>query len=187
VTPPVPKVEVADDADPLSVWGPDHEGDAADALHIHRVRAQLVVKREMITFAEQIKIEVGKNGRKAIGIFQFDLAVPEAGAQMVVGRIVDRARKKAGRVDPFKLALGAIRHRYDALGIRQEHAHDRMVVLGVRAEIVERVGIAACNDLTGADGKFAHDRTPRSARMRSVPSSGICAQLGRLVTSYSIS
>ena len=74
---------------------------------------------------------------------------------MVVGRIVDRARKKAGRVYPFQLrarCLFVTAMTRLASGGRRARPYG---VLGVRAEIVERVGIAACNDLTGAGGKFA--------------------------------
>ena len=41
----LPEIEIADDADALRVRRPHHEGHAADALHLHRMRAELVVKR----------------------------------------------------------------------------------------------------------------------------------------------
>ena len=41
----VPAIEVADDADAPRVRRPDHEGDAVHAVHLHRMRAELVVER----------------------------------------------------------------------------------------------------------------------------------------------
>ena len=158
-----------------------------DAFHLHRMSAELVVEREVVAFAEQVEIELGEHGRKAVRILQLDLAVAEAGAQPVVLGIVERPRKETGRVDALELAFAAVADREHPAGIGQKNAHDGAVIFGMRPEIMERVGIAAGNDLAGACGEFAHCTTPRSARMRHAPSSGICVQAGRLVSSYSIS
>ena len=101
----VPEIEIADDADAPRVRCPDHEGDAADAVHLHRMRAELVVERQMIAFAEQIEIEIGEHRRKAIGVLQLDLAVAEARAQPIVLRIVERSREQAGRIDALQFAF----------------------------------------------------------------------------------
>jgi len=111
---------------------------------------------------------------------------PELFYQRLLG-IVERAGEKAGRVDTLKLALAAVAYCENSGRIGQEDAHDCMVVFGMRPEIMERIGIAPGNDLAGSHREFGHCTTPRSARMRHVPSSGICVQAGRLVSSYSIS
>ena len=67
--------------------------------------AELVVELEVRALAEQIKIEVGQDRRKAIGVLQLDLAVAEARAQPVVavaGR--DRPGEQAGLVDARQFA-----------------------------------------------------------------------------------
>ena len=45
--------------------------------------------------------------------------------------------------------------RLDIGGFRQERAHHIVVALGVKAEIAERVGVAAFHDRIGLRGKFA--------------------------------
>ena len=84
VAPAVPEIEVADHADAPRVRREHHEGDAVDAVMPHRMRAELVVKLEMGAFAEQMKVEVGQDRRKAIGVLQLDLVVAEARPQPIV-------------------------------------------------------------------------------------------------------
>src|SRR3974377_637221 len=100
---------------------------------------------------------------------------------------VERPRQKARWIDAVELALAAGADRDYPVRIGQKDADYGAVVFGMRAKIVERVGVAAGKDLAGAGRKLAHRTTPRSSRMRHVPSSGICVQAGRLVSSYSIS
>ena len=91
--PPVPEIEIADDADALGVRRQHHEGDAVDAVERHRVRAELVVDPLMGAFAEQMEIEVGQDRRKAVGVVQLDDIVAEAGAEL----IFCSSRSAAGR------------------------------------------------------------------------------------------
>src|SRR3974377_508362 len=102
-------------------------------------------------------------------------------------RIVERPSEKAGWIDALELALAAAADRDYPVGIGQKDADYGGVVFGMRAKIWARGGVAAGQDLAGAGRKLAHRTTPRSSRMRHVPSSGICVQAGRLVSSYSIS
>ena len=76
----VPEIEVADHADAPGVGREHHERDAIDAFERHRMRAELVVEAQMGAFAEQIKIEIGQDRRKAIGVFEIDDVVAEARA-----------------------------------------------------------------------------------------------------------
>ncbi len=152
------------------------------------MRAQLVVKPQMIAFAEQIKIVVGQHRRKAIGVFQFDLVVAEAGAQPIMFQSVERPGKQPSRIDAIEFAFAGLADSNHAFGIGQKHAQHGFVVLGMRPEIAEGVGMAAGDDVMGGGCKFAHGLTSSGgARMRNTASIGICAQLGRLVSSYSIS
>src|SRR6185369_13610803 len=80
--PPVPEIEIADDADALCVRRQYHEGDAIDAVQRHRVRAELVVDSLMGAFAEQMEIEVAQDRRKAVGVVQLDDIVAEARTEL---------------------------------------------------------------------------------------------------------
>ena len=130
---------------------------------LHRMRAELVVKLEMGAFAEQMQIEIGQDRRKAIGVLQLDLAVAEARAQavMIVARR-NRAGEQAGVVDARQFAdVARLVEHLDLGGFGQEHAHHRLVVLVVPAEIVERIVVMALDDGARGDESDAHDRAPR--------------------------
>ena len=58
MSPRIPEIEIADHADPTRVGSQHHEGHSIDAVERHRMRAKLVVKLLMGTFAQQIKVEV---------------------------------------------------------------------------------------------------------------------------------
>ena len=91
VAPSVPEIEVADDADALRIRRPHHESHALDAVQHQGMGAELVVEAQVIAFAEEIQVEIGQNRREAVGVFQLDLVVAEAGTQPVVLGIVERA------------------------------------------------------------------------------------------------
>src|SRR6185437_10747627 len=183
----IPQIEVADDADAARIRRPDDEGDAVDAFHLYRMGAELVVELQVIAFAEQIEVEVGQYRREAIGILELDLLLAVARAQAVL-LAANRAGEQAGRIELGQFALAAVRHECDDLArLRQEYAHDRLVVLAMRPEIMERVGMPGRDDVAGFGRQRAHTVTPRALRMRKVTSIGIDAQVGRLLSSYSIS
>src|SRR5215510_227601 len=79
----IPKIEIADHADAPGVRGKHREGHAEHAVERHRVRTELVVKREVVALAQQVEIEIGQNRRKAISILELDQTLPEACAQMI--------------------------------------------------------------------------------------------------------
>src|SRR6266568_7154401 len=60
VPPPVPKVEIADDADAPRVRREHRESDAIDAFERERVSTELLVGTQMLALAEQMQIEIGK-------------------------------------------------------------------------------------------------------------------------------
>ena len=148
------KLKVADHADAPGVWRQHHESHAFDAVERHRMRAKLVVEPLMGAFAEQIEVEIGQNGRKAIGVLKFDDIVAEAGAQLVAFRTVrHRAGKQAGIVDTIqRRRLAVLADRLDVGSFRQKRAHDVVVAFGMHAEIVERVGVPAFDNGIGLCG-----------------------------------
>ena len=137
--PGIPEIEIADHADPLRVGRQHHEGDAIDAIERHRMRAKLVVNPLMGAFAEQIKVEVGQYGRKAVGVVEFDDVVAEAGAQLVaLGAVRQRAGEQAGVVDTRQFRRFAVLvDGIDIRRLRQERTHDGLVVFGMQAEIMK--------------------------------------------------
>ena len=188
--PRIPEIEIADHADPPRIGREHHEGDAVDAVERHRMRAELVVEPLMGAFAEQIQIEVGQDRRKAIGVVEIDDGVAEAGAQLVALRAVrQRAGEQAGVVDARqRCRLAVLVDRLDLGGLRQERAHHGLVALGVQAEIVKRIGVAAFDDRIGLGGQFGHEASLVCwDRIRSIPVSGTRSQSGRWASSYSIS
>ncbi len=154
----IPVVEITDDADPLRIGRQHDKGHARYAFQLERMRAELVVKPLMGPLAEQVEVIVGENRRKAIGVVEIDDGLPEARAQLIGFRTV---RKNAGKQAVFVDARerGGLAMRVDgvySLRFGQEGAHDGAAVLGVRAEIVKRIGMAAFQDRAGFGGKFGH-------------------------------
>ena len=188
--PRIPEVEIADHADAPRVGREHHEGDAGNAVQRHRMRAELVVDALMGAFAEQIEIEVGQHRRKAIGIVEIDHGVAEAGAQLVaLGAVRQRADEQAGVMNAReRRRLAVLADRLDIGGLRQEGAHDVAVALGMQAEIMEGIGVAAFDDRIGLGGQFGHEASLGCwDRMRSAPVNGTRSQSGRWASSYSIS
>ena len=89
----VPEVERADHADALGVGRPDREPRAGQAVEFGRMRAELVVDRVVIAFAEQVQVEVGELRREVVRVVLVDL---------------DAAR--VAHVQPVRLQRAAVRH-----------------------------------------------------------------------------
>src|SRR5215472_3347470 len=71
--------KVPNDADTFGVRSPDCETDAGHTVMFDDMGAQFLVKPEVITFVHQVQIKVGKNGGKAIGIFDLVNGFSEIG------------------------------------------------------------------------------------------------------------
>ena len=105
--PAVPGIEIADDADRAGIGRPHRKGDALDALMRDRMRAELLVAREMIAFGEQMKVELAQHRRKAIDVVEFagDAAIrhPQPIAERLAP-ICDLRDKEAVGMDPHAFA-----------------------------------------------------------------------------------
>ena len=186
VAPAVPEIEIADHADAPRVRREHHEGDAVDAVVLHRMRAELVVQLQMVAFAEQMQVEVGQDRRKAIGVLQLDLVVAEARPQLVM-RVerLDRTGEQAGIVNARQIVdVACLVEDLHRRRFRQEHAHDALVTFMVPAEIIERVVMTPLDDRARGRRNRPHDCTTLwRFRMRQVPSRGTCSQAGRFINS----
>jgi hypothetical protein len=157
--PRIPEIEIADHADPPRVGSEHHEGHAVDAIQRYWMRAKLVVNPLMGAFAQKIQIEIGQYRRKAVGVVEIDHGLAEAGAQLVALRAVrKRAGKQPGVVNAVqRCGFAMLADRLDIRRLRQERAHHGFPALGVKAEIVERIGVAALDNRIGLRGKFGHE------------------------------
>ena len=145
---PVPGVEVADDADPVRVGGPDGELHARDAVHRPRVGAEETVCVPVASLAEQVQIKVPDLGRKAVRV-----------AMMVRRplRVVPIEKVALGHLPRFSLpneqvcpgdALQLDPALDDAHPLRfgQERTHRAAAVTDVAAEDLEGVVMAGFDD-----------------------------------------
>ena len=152
--------------------------------------AELVVEPLMGAFAEQIQVEIGQDRRKAVGVVEIDHGVAEAGAQLVaLGAVRQGAGEQPGVVNARqRRRLAMLVDRVDLGGLRQERAHHGLAVLGMQAEVMKGIGVAAFHDRIGLCGQFGHEASlVRWDRIRSMPVSGTRSQSGRWASSYSIS
>ena len=151
VPPAVPEIEIADHADAPGVRRKHHEGDARYPVEYARVRADLVVKMHVGAFAEQIKVEIGQDRRKAIWVFQLhDLGAETRAHMIAVQSRAQPAREQAGLVDARKRAFMSplVDHR-NVRGSGQEDADHRIAVLAMQAEIMERVRMPSFDHCIG--------------------------------------
>src|ERR1700751_5650018 len=86
--PAVPPVEVANDADPVSVRRPYREGDAFDTLMNQRMRSKLAVARQVVALGQQMNIDLAEHGRKRIDVVEFVLGATACDAQPIAKRLV---------------------------------------------------------------------------------------------------
>ena len=127
------------------------------------MRPELVVELQMVSFAEQVEIEVGQDRWKAIRIIEIDQSVSISGAQVVACCAVGQATgKETGVMQAGQLALRSfIRDHLDAGCVGQEHADNGLIIGDVWPEIMKRVGMAAFDDRVGFRGEVhLHVITP---------------------------
>jgi hypothetical protein len=76
--------------------------------------------------------------------------IPLRAQTVTILLLADRPREQTRRIDAIEFALRAVRHQCDdALGFRQVHAHDRLIVLVVRPKKMERVGMPRRDHVAG--------------------------------------
>ena len=109
----------------------------------------------MCSLAEKIEIQIAENGRKAIGIVQFNDIAVEIGAQRVVCHILrKRTDEQAGIVNKRQLRRTAIGDdSFHTRSVRQKRSHHVAVIFGMPAQIMKRIGMAAFDDGIGFCGK----------------------------------
>ncbi len=188
VPPPVPKVEIADDADAPRVRREHRESDAVDAFERERVSTELLVGTQMLALAEQMQIEIGKDRGKPVGVLEFDGMLPEQRAQAIrpVHRL-DPSGEQSGRMNARQrmLLAAALEHRHLPC-VREIGPHDRHAVVEMRTEIDERIGVTALDQRDGLCGELAHGRSAAGGdgnRMREAAANGTRTQSGRFVSS----
>src|SRR5229473_7279658 len=190
MSPRIPEIEVTDDADPPRVGREHHEGDAVDAVKHQGVRAKLVVKTLVGPFAQQIEIEITQHRREAVGIVEIDDLVAVPGTQLIALRAVrQRAGEQSGVVDTRKFCgLAMFADRLHIGSLWQKRAHDAAVAFGMKAEIMERIGVAAFDDRIGLGEQFGHEASFAGKDIiRSILINGARSQSGRCDSSYSMS
>src|SRR6202023_3176631 len=88
VAPAVPEVEITDDAYPPGIRRKHRERHPRHLLKREGMRPELVVELQVRAFAKQMEIDVGEDGRKTIGIFQFLDMVAETRPHVIARRTV---------------------------------------------------------------------------------------------------
>ena len=74
VQPPVPAVEVPDDADRARRRRPDGEADALDAVELADVRAEPAVELLVAALAGEVEVELAERGRNAVRVVERERA-----------------------------------------------------------------------------------------------------------------
>ncbi len=154
MTPRIPEIEIADDADAAGIRREHHKSDAIDAVQRHRMRAELVIEPLMGAFTEQIQIEVRQHRWKAVGVLKFDDVIAKTGAQLVaLGAIRQGASEKSGVMNAHELRRFAVFvDRVDIGRLGKKGTHNRSVILGVKAEIMKWIRMPAFDDSVGLCG-----------------------------------
>ena len=66
--PSVPFVEVANNADALSVRCPHRETDAGDPVDYHRMCAQLFIEAQVSALGDQVHVDLAQDRGKPVGV-----------------------------------------------------------------------------------------------------------------------
>ena len=159
MSPCIPEIEIADDADPLRIGREHDEGHPLDAIQHQRMRAELVVKPLMGSFAQKIQVEFRQHGRKAVGIVEIDDGLAEAGAQLVpFGAVREEAGEQPVIVDARqRRGLAMLVDRIHLRSVGQECADHGPAALGMGSEIAKGIGMATFQDRAGLVGKLGHE------------------------------
>ena len=189
--PPVPGVEVADDADAARVRRPDAEGGSFDALELHRVGAEFLVELQMAALAEKILVHLPEHRPEPIGVL-LDPFMVARGKLETIGEAlrppVEKAREETFRMNPLQRAdrrAGLVDDGHGR-GRRQEGVDEhRRPLPAMHAEHDEGIAMAATDDRLDVRriGGCGLGHAGSRARISRRPRSGMSTQVGRLASS----
>jgi hypothetical protein len=83
--PPVPVVEIADDADALGVWRPDGKAGAGHAINHAQLRAELLENFTLVALAEEEQVRFAQRRQKGKGVARAARFASFIGDDEVVG------------------------------------------------------------------------------------------------------
>src|SRR4051794_41068744 len=188
--PPVPGVEVADDADRARARRPDGERGPGHPADLGHVRAELLVELLVAPLAGEVEVDLADRRREGVGVAQAEAgAVGVVDLELVVeGQLDagDEPLEEARVVDLLELhglaaVVGGPDQDEDALGVGPEGADDGAALGGVRPEQAVRVAEVARDD---APDVLLDAHEIGSSSRRAMPATGMAAQSGRLSSSY---
>ncbi len=182
---PVPRVEVADDADRARRRGPDGERHALDAVDLEHVRAELLVELLVAPLAGQVEVDLPQRGQERVRVAHRERpALAVLDVELVAqrqSRARHRALEDAAGVAQLELdRVAALGSGDDLGGVGPVGADHHAAVLGMRAEQPVRLGEVAVDD--GLD-VCLHTHGNGSSSRRAIPATGIRTQSGRLLSS----
>ena len=155
MTAPVPSIEVADNADPRSVWRPHREADPLHAVHGHRPRAKFLVETKVLALGDQIDVHLAEDRRKPVRIVDFMLAGlgvdPKPVWESLAAGATHRPREHALAVHAGKFgdddAVVRLDHPHPP-GMRKKRPHRQTLFpVLVHAEKRERIALLGGDDL----------------------------------------
>src|SRR5579883_618424 len=172
IAPPVPIVEIADDADALRIGRPDREGDAVRAVMLAAMSAQHIVAFVMGALAEKIDVEIAEHRRKGVDILELRRAELALGAEPIAEArtVPQHAGPQPVLMDARELAGDLARRGLDdpePPRPGQEDAHAETAAHGMHPEIGEGIAAPRLENGARAGAKRGHGcRLHRSWRGR---------------------
>src|SRR5580765_4616831 len=97
VKPPVPIIEISDDADPLRIRRPNGEAGAMHTVNGSQLRAEFVINAPLIPFAEKIQVSLAQRRQKGIRIAASANFSIVTGYHQVIG--IDTIRLSGGSLE----------------------------------------------------------------------------------------
>ena len=145
--PPVPMIEIADDADALRIRRPNGKTDARNTVNHAQLRAELFVNTPLVALAEQEQIRFTQCRQKRKGVARPAHPTLTIGDDQVVGiNAIGRlgnAFKQSGFVDALQLKLRLVLFvgglDFNLCGIGQKGADDEARLVTERLHAQQRV------------------------------------------------
>ena len=189
VPPPVPEVEVPDDADAPGVRRPHREGDALDpGAVVMDVRAEHLPQLFVPAFPNEVEVHLADRGQVPVGVVGDERAVAGVGgldAVVVDAGALDDPAEHAAFVQPGQLQPGVADQRGDGFGGGPQRADDRPAVRRVLPEDAVRVVMGAVHQAVEfgfghLGGRRAGLRRFRPARLGLAPGRARLRRRGRV-------